>query len=246
MSIGCCATMIERSAQARPGRRRSARRSANEPHHAARGAQLARYLAQGHHRLRAMRKKRRVLVLMHEELVPPDSLRGQYAQGHRRVPHRARRDRGARGARPRSASSSGVGSDLGPIRAGVRRARAGHRVQPARRLRRRRHLRPARRRLPRAAAQALHRLQPARHDARARQGAVQGAARPITASASPRFAVFPVGKKARKPREARLSARGQVAQRRGLARHLAGVARDERREAERARRVHARARSTST
>ena len=141
---------------------------------------------------RAMRKKRRSPGPDARGVGPARQPARPDPEGHRRVPHRARRDRRARRARPRSAQARRRQRPR-PDPAGVHRARARHRVQPAGRLRRRRHLRPARRRLPRAAAQALHRLQPARHDARARQGRCRRSCWRIHRIRVPRFVVFPVG-----------------------------------------------------
>ena len=76
-----------------------------------------------------------------------------------------------RGARPRRRG------DLGAIRSAIDELQAAHRLQPARGLRRRPHLRPERRQLPRAAARAVHRVQPARAHARPRQGPLEEAAR---------------------------------------------------------------------
>jgi len=113
-------------------------------------------------------------------------------------------------------------------------------VQPARGVRRHRQARPARGRVPRAAAPALHRLQPARPDAVARQGAVEAAAR---LPSHPDAAVRGVPARQARPSAAEdaLPAVREVGHRRRLARHRPGVGVLRPRQPQGADRVRARA-----
>ena len=125
-------------------------------------------------------KRLRTLVVMHATLVPPETLDGSQRQRNRGVAYRVRRRLDA--AR-RPATKCAASASRQPRRAAHRhhRVEARDRLQPARGVRRHRHLRPARRRVPRAAAPAVHGLQSARPAAVARQAAVQAAARRTTA-----------------------------------------------------------------
>ena len=124
----------------------------------------------------ATMKKLRTLVVVHASLVPPESLEGYSEKEVERVAHGVRRREHAARQRARSALHRRARQ---PDRAAQRdrRLEAGRRVQPAGGIRRHRHVRPARRRVSRAAAPALHGLQSARPAAVARQVPVQAAAR---------------------------------------------------------------------
>ena len=165
--------------------------------------------------------------------------RGRRRSGSGRVPDRVRRRElparvGPRRApdRHRRQPHGAACGDPGVGAAGL--------LQPARGIRRHRHLRPARRRLPRAAAPVVHRLQPARHDALARQGAVEADPRlPPHPDAALRR--VPARRRDPHPEGAALPAVRQVGDRGRLARHLAGLGRRGRGAAHRADRVHPRA-----
>ena len=94
----------------------------------------------------------------------------------------------------------GVHDDLGDIRRAVDRVEAAHRLQPARRVRRRHDLRPERRQPPRAA-------EAVRTPAAIRAGCCSRATSrcrrscsPTTASAVPEFEVFRIGRPIRRPK----------------------------------------------
>ena len=168
-------------------------------------------------------KRRRILLMVHETLVPPDDLSGLYRDGDRGMPDRIQRDvdaaaprpRGARRRRRRPADRAARGD------AGLAPAR---RLQPARGVLRHRLLRPLRGRLPRADAAAVHRLQSARHDDLARQGADQAGAR-LAPHPDATLPALPGRPALSRAAAAELSAVRQVGDRRRLARHLAGVRR---------------------
>ena len=121
---------------------------------------------------RSLMRKLRVLVLMHESLVPPASLEGHTEQeilewktefdvvntltelGHEVLP-------------------LGVYDDLGDLRRSKDEFQTTHRVQSAGRVPRRRRLRSSRRQLSRVAEAALHGVQPPRSAAGTRQTAGQ-------------------------------------------------------------------------
>ena len=180
-------------------------------------------------------RKLRVLALMHDYLVPPTDVTGidvstakwkmEYDVTHtlEQMGHEVR--------------ALGLGGDLGVITEAVEELEPAHRLQPDGELRGHRDLRPERRQPPRAAARALHRLQPARPDARARQGAVEDAAR-LPPHPGARVRGLP-----RRPRRAAAQAaevpgHREVADPGVVDRHLAGVGGRGRGQAARARPLH--------
>ena len=120
-------------------------------------------------------KKLRILALVHDHLVPPEDTTGidileaewkmeyDVIETLREIGHEVR--------------VLGIHDDLGGIRPTVGSLQAAHRLQPDGGVCRRHDLRSERRQLSRAAAAPLHRLQSARPDPRARQGALEEAAR---------------------------------------------------------------------
>ena len=144
-------------------------------------------------------KKQRVLVLVHETLVPPANSDGYSEQeiDEWRTEYDVTTSLRAMG---HEVQVLGVGDNLAELRNADHGLEAGRRVQPARGVPGHRHLRPARGRVPRADAAALHGLQSARHDDLARQGAVEADAEPTTGSRRARFALLPRNRRYREPR----------------------------------------------
>ena len=171
-AIMCCARSIQRARSwTWCCEHASATRSAQVAGDA--GADHARHAAARPGELRPMKKPLRVLVLVHETLVPPETLEGFTRAGDRRVAHGVRRDSTTlREDGPRGEGARARRQPRGAAR-GDHRLEARHRLQPARGVPGHRHLRPVRGRVPRADAPAVHRLQPARHDDLARQGALE-------------------------------------------------------------------------
>ncbi len=118
------------------------------------------YLHAGHHRLGAM-KKLRVLVLMHEDLVPPESIKG--LSDKEIAPYKSEYDVSTglqnlgHEVRP-----LGLSSDLGVLRDAIIEWQPDIMFNLPRRVSRCGRVRSARRRLPGADAQTVHRLQSAR------------------------------------------------------------------------------------
>ncbi len=180
----------------------------------------------------------RVLALVHRHLIPPDTL--DEGTDIVSAPWRTEYDViSTLRAMGHDVQALGVHDDLGEIRRRGDRVEAAHRLQPARRIRRHRDLRPERRLAPGAVEAAVHRLQSARAAARARQVAVEEAPR-LPPHCGARVRGVPRRTADSAAEAAVLSADREVADAGSLHRDLAGVGGRQRREAEGARRVHSR------